>query len=77
MKGDVQADRPRYVTTLQALFYSYLGFCEMGMFLKGGMFVIVDRRIVRWFAKSLSENEILCVHVIGYKLGYKIIYKLE
>jgi hypothetical protein len=41
------------------------------------MFVIVDRRIVGWFAKNLSENGILCVHVIGYKLGYKIIYKLE
>ena len=42
------------------------------MFVKGGMSTIVDRRIGRWFAKSLSENGILCVHVIGYKLGYKI-----
>ena len=27
--------------------------------------------------KSLSENGILCVHVIGYKQGCKTIYKLE
>ena len=45
--------------------------------LKGRIFVIVDRQIVGWFVKSLSENGILCVHVIGYSLGYKIIYKWE
>ena len=38
------------------------------------MFVIVDRQIVRQIGrgcvKRLSENGVLCVHVIGYKLGY-------
>ena len=50
------------------------GFCDMGMVLKGWMFVIVDRwivrQIVRGCVKSLSENGILCVHMIGYKPGY-------
>ena len=47
------------------------------MFVKDGMSIIGDRWIGRWFAKSLSENGVLCVHVIVYKLGYKIIYRLE
>ena len=50
------------------------GFCKMGMGLKGWMFVTVDRLRVRWIVrgcvKRLSENGILYVHVIGYKLGY-------
>ena len=41
------------------------------------MFVIVDRRIGRWFVKRLSENEDFCVHVIGYKPRYNIMYKRE
>ena len=57
--------------------YKVVHFCEMEMFMKGGTSAIIDRRIDRWFAKSLRKNRILCVHVIGYKLGYMIIYKLE
>ena len=53
------------------------GFCEMEMFVKGGMSAIVDRWIGRWFVKSLSENGIFCVYVIGYKRGYNFIFKLE
>ena len=47
------------------------------MFVKDGMSIIGDRWIGRWFVKSLSENGVLCVHVIVYKLGYKIIYRLK
>ena len=40
------------------------------MLWKVWLFSIVDRWIVRGCVKSLSENGILWVHVIGYKLGY-------
>ena len=38
------------------------------------MVAIGDSRIVGYLdgVKSLSENGILCVHVIGYKRGYKL-----
>ena len=40
---------------------SCLGFVRWECFWEGWMFVIVDRRIGRWFVKSLSENGIfLC-----------------
>ena len=31
-----------------------------------------DRLIIGWCGKSLSENGLLCVHVTGYKRGYKL-----
>jgi hypothetical protein len=50
------------------------GLCEMEMDWKVGVVAIGDSRIVGYLdvAESLSENGILCVHVIGYKRGYKL-----
>ena len=36
-------------------FFRVLVFCEMEMFVKDGMSIIVDRWIGRWFVKSLRK----------------------
>ena len=60
---------------------SCFGFVRWKCFRVFWRFAMCDRWIFRWIVrgcvKSFKENGILCVHVIGYKLEYKIIYKLE
>ena len=53
---------------------SCFGLCEMGMDLQVWMVAIGDRWIGVHLdgVESLSENGILCVHVIGYQLWHII-----